>query len=90
MSGREIQLGACARTTEVLNWPGKMDTPSGLTLDPAGHIVVADTWNNRVQVFEPTGALVMTFGKQGTMPGELEYPNDVLIIPANSLSGVEV
>ncbi|MDP7420504.1 MAG: 6-bladed beta-propeller, partial [bacterium] len=57
----------------------------GLTVDPAGNIVVADTWNNRVQVFDHSGRLITLFGNQGTGPGELEYPNDILIVPLNSI-----
>jgi len=40
---------------------GQFDKPSGIAVDAAGVLYVADTNNNRVQVFSSTGALVRAF-----------------------------
>lgn len=36
--------------------PGQLNEPVGLTLDDTGNLIVADTWNRRVQVLDSTGA----------------------------------
>jgi len=33
--------------------PGQFDEPVGITINSSGQIIIADTWNRRVQVFEP-------------------------------------
>lgn len=38
--------------------PGQFAVPHGLAIDAAGRVYVADRENSRVQVFDPTGALV--------------------------------
>ena len=35
--------------------PGELDEPVGISVDEDGLIYIADTWNQRVQVFEPDG-----------------------------------
>jgi sugar lactone lactonase YvrE len=37
--------------------PGQFDEPVGLAVDLAGLVYVADTWNQRIQVFEPDEAV---------------------------------
>jgi peptidylamidoglycolate lyase len=49
--------------------PGQFDLPHGVTLDPAGHIYVADRSNERIQVFDSTGHyLAQWAGKQFGRP----------------------
>ena len=33
--------------------PGQFDEPVGIAVDQAGLVYVADTWNQRIQVFQP-------------------------------------
>jgi DNA-binding beta-propeller fold protein YncE len=33
--------------------PGQFDEPVGISIDPEGMLYVADTWNQRIQVFTP-------------------------------------
>lgn len=42
--------------------PGFMDSPTGFTLDARCTVYVADTGNNRMQVFDRDGGVIETFG----------------------------
>lgn len=47
--------------------------------DPTGGVAVADTANNRVQVFAPDGALVAHWGTAGRGPGYVSFPGGVAV-----------
>ena len=51
-------------------------------MDEHDHIWVADACNDRIQVFDATGSeakLLAVWGEQGTEPGKLRYPYDLLL-----------
>lgn len=50
--------------------PGQLKHPRGITTDPQGFILVADSGNNRIQVFRPDGSYVCHFGSHGTDSGK--------------------
>jgi hypothetical protein len=50
-----------------------------LTVDAAGNLYVTDRGNNRVQMFDKTGAFVRTVGRQGQGPGEYMFAGYVHI-----------
>jgi hypothetical protein len=54
-------------------------------VDDAGRIYVLDTGNHRVQVFDPAGELLLTFGAEGQGPGELSRPQGLAILGDNIL-----
>ncbi len=60
-----------------------LNSPKGIDVDANGHIYVADTNNNRIQVFSPSGELLNVWGTfadvtQGAAPGgTLNQPWDV-------------
>jgi DNA-binding beta-propeller fold protein YncE len=59
---------------------GQFDFPRGIALDPRNdNVWVADTFNNRVQVLEPGGTWLATFGGlgAGTAPGQFDHPNAI-------------
>jgi DNA-binding beta-propeller fold protein YncE len=61
--------------------PGlNVDGPSGLTIDRAGRVLVADTHFYRVLVYDSQGTLLQQIGDgvQGTAPGRFGYPTDVV------------
>ncbi len=55
----------------------------GICVGPDGNIWVADTGNNRVQKFTPTGTFLMSLGRtdcsSGSDPGEFYGPADVAV-----------
>lgn len=52
---------------EVTWKPGRFWLPYGIDVDEEGNIYVADTLNDRVQVFSPTGRPIDWFPKNGTV-----------------------
>jgi hypothetical protein len=46
--------------------PGQLDTPFGLAVDAAGNLHVADSGNERIQVFAPNGNALFAWGGLGS------------------------
>jgi DNA-binding beta-propeller fold protein YncE len=59
--------------------PGDLNDPQGLTVGPDKQIYIADTHNNRVQVFDRSGKVVRQWGKVGRGPGELIAPKAIAV-----------
>lgn len=59
---------------------GQFNCPYGVAFDSAGHIIVADKWNHRVQVLRYSdGSHVRTIGSEGSENGQFSNPFGVLI-----------
>lgn len=52
--------------------PGEFNAPVGMAFGPDGNLYVADFWNERVQVFTPTGQFVRQLGDPGTALGTFD------------------
>ncbi len=52
---------------------------SGLTIDNEGYVVVADTFNDRIQKFTPLGTYISKFGTFGTGDGQFDSPFGVTV-----------
>ena len=52
---------------------GQLKKPMGVTV-AAGRIYITDTSNQRVQVFDYNGKALFMFGKDGTKPGQFQFP----------------
>jgi DNA-binding beta-propeller fold protein YncE len=59
--------------------------PTGLTVDPKGEILVADTHYHRVLRYSPDGALLSQFGSEGGAPGQFLYPTCIAVGADGSL-----
>jgi sugar lactone lactonase YvrE len=54
--------------------PGVFFGPRGIAVDKDGRVLVSDTGNKRVQIFDGTGAFISQFGGSGLQPGQLDEP----------------
>jgi len=63
--------------------PGEFNTPIGLAIGSQGKLLVADSLNYRIQVFERGFRLVEVFGRQGTAPGEFFHPPTGIAVSVN-------
>ena len=63
----------------ALTTPGDFARPSGLAVDQDGNLYVADTLNNRIEIFDADGKFVNTFGKAGDGPGYFARPKGVTV-----------
>ena len=54
-----------------------------------GHIIVCDTNNNRIQLFEPDGTFVGKFGTKGNGLGEIRSPNAIAILSTGRIVVVD-
>ncbi|RXL75514.1 6-bladed beta-propeller, partial [Citrobacter sp. AAK_AS5] len=61
--------------------------PLGIAADSSGLVYVADSRNNRIQVFNASGAFVTAWGAFGTANGQFDLPSDIAI---DSLGNVYV
>jgi sugar lactone lactonase YvrE len=72
------KLGTAGKQ-HTLTTPGDFSKPAGVAVDPEGNLYVADTWNNRIEIFDADGQFVSTFGKAGDGPGYFSRPKGVAI-----------
>lgn len=49
-------------------------------MDKAGHLMVCDTLNHRIQVFDVSGKFITKFGTKGSRIGELNEPVSVAVL----------
>lgn len=63
---------------------GQFTEPSGVAVNVQNDIIVADTNNHRIQIFDREGRFKFQFGECGKRDGQLLYPNRVAV---NRLSG---
>ncbi|XP_066145612.1 brain tumor protein [Euwallacea fornicatus] len=59
---------------------GQFNSPHGFCLGVEEDIIVADTNNHRIQIFEKTGSYKFQFGIPGKDEGQLWYPRKVAIM----------
>lgn len=57
--------------------------PNGVAVDEEGNIIVADSRNDRVQVFSSSGRFISKFGMKGTGPGEFDRPSGICVSPVD-------
>uniref|UniRef100_A0AC35EY21 Uncharacterized protein n=1 Tax=Panagrolaimus sp. PS1159 TaxID=55785 RepID=A0AC35EY21_9BILA len=63
---------------------GQFSEPSGILVTTEGDIVVADTNNHRIQIFDSQCNFKFAFGEPGKRDGQLLYPNRIAINPKNA------
>jgi DNA-binding beta-propeller fold protein YncE len=63
----------------TLTEPGQFARPTNVAVDADGNVYVADTFNDRVEVFDADGNFIRTFGKPGDGPGYFARPKGIAI-----------
>ncbi len=58
---------------------GQFNDPTGVAVDGAGNVYVADSNNNRVEKFTSTGAFVLAWGTSGSGTGQFNAPISLAI-----------
>jgi DNA-binding beta-propeller fold protein YncE len=64
---------------------GDFARPAGVAVDADGNLYVADTLNNRIEIFDGDGKFISTFGKAGDGPGYFARPKGVAIDSDNHI-----
>ncbi|HET7375410.1 MAG TPA: hypothetical protein VFK30_01805, partial [Anaerolineae bacterium] len=59
--------------------PGGFYGPRGIAIDPQQRVVVADTGNKRIQIFDANGNFITAFGGAGLQPGSFDEPVGVAV-----------
>lgn len=62
---------------------GQFTEPSGVAVNAQNDIVVADTNNHRIQIFDKEGRFKFQFGECGKRDGQLLYPNRVAVVKSS-------
>jgi DNA-binding beta-propeller fold protein YncE len=68
--------------------PGNLFRPSGLALDPAGNLIVADTRHNALKVFSPSGKLINQISSLGSS-SPLDLPSDLTLMKAGFIAALD-
>ena len=72
------KIGTTGHKHELTS-PGEFAKPTGVAVDKEGNLFVADTLNNRIEIFDADGNFISTFGKNGDGPGYFARPKGVAI-----------
>ncbi len=64
---------------------GEFDAPTGIAVDGAGNVWVADTENDRVEKFGPSGEFILASGSTGTGNGQFNTPKGIAVDAAGNV-----
>ncbi len=77
--GKKISQGSLDQTWNRSSDPGEFDFPTNIAIDSLGNIYIVDTMNFRVQVLDPRGHFLLSFGKIGNVPGTFSRPKGIAL-----------
>lgn len=76
----DAQSGELLRTVGTRGEePGQFNLAKQIAIDHAGNVYVADTFNFRVQKFDPEGNFLMAFGENGRRFGQFSHPKGIAV-----------
>ena len=64
---------------------GSFDQPNSIAVTPSGNVLVADTGNNRIQVFSHNGTYVSQWGEYGRGDEQFRSPTDIAVTPSGNV-----
>jgi DNA-binding beta-propeller fold protein YncE len=68
---------------------GQFNSPSGIAVDSAGNVYVADTANHRIQKFDDQGTFLLKWGSAGSGAGQFNSPQGVAVGSADHVFVVD-
>lgn len=75
------QAGGPARYARTMGGPGRAEMyPSGLDVDDAGVVYVADTGNDKIEAYTAGGTRLWSSGARGRAVGQFAEPRDVAVL----------
>ncbi|MDW8145114.1 MAG: TIGR03663 family protein [Roseiflexaceae bacterium] len=80
-----IKLVATDIFGEFGSEPGQLIQPRGVAVDPQGNIIVSDSANHRLIVFDPSGTPIRTIGEFGNGDGQFYEPRGVAVDAAGNI-----
>jgi aldose sugar dehydrogenase len=67
------------RDREYGRGAGHMRFPEGIAVDQEGNVYVADTGNNRIQIFSSNGTYITGWGRYSYEDGEMRFPEGIAV-----------
>ena len=64
---------------------GDLSSPTSLTIDMYGSIIVTERGNNRLSVFNKDGVFIHCFGSKGSAEGQFSSPDGIALSPNGSI-----
>ncbi|MDQ3903560.1 MAG: PQQ-dependent sugar dehydrogenase [Thermoproteota archaeon] len=84
-----LQIAHSQQFSYIQNWnqsgegETKLSWPSSIAVDQQGNVYVADTDNNRIQVFSGNGTSLAKWGSYGSTNGTLKSPQGIAVDPSS-------
>ena len=63
----------------------ELSPPSGFCFTSEGHLLLADDFNHRIQVYDSQSNLLHSFGGKGKEPGQFQYPKGIAVDPDGNI-----
>ena len=54
--------------------PGQLEHPHYIAVSSNNRVIVSDSNNHRLQIFDVNGKVLTTFGSEGTEEGQFKFP----------------
>ncbi len=88
-NGKQVAAwGSRTPDAQKPGWPGTFVEPWGIAVDQDGNVLVADTWNHRIQKFDPNGNFILQWGTSGLAEqgvDQLWGPRAVAVAPNGNI-----
>lgn len=54
--------------------PGQLEHPHYIAVSSTNRVIVSDSNNHRIQIFDVNGRVLTTFGTEGSEEGQFKFP----------------